>query len=186
VLHCCGQYFSRLEFSRLWHVSRLDTRFSAGLENRSRRWHRRHPTDEAQHRPASHDVPGRSSRAAFQHFVRRLAALERRLGVHGNLRTPALAVDRDVSRRWEIVEEDRLRREVERELRIRREHPALWRQMDEGRVARNQATAVLNRRLRAEGLRPVEVKRSLQQRVRKLQQPDVRTRAGTARRTRST
>jgi hypothetical protein len=84
------------------------------------------------------------------------------------------------SRRMKILEEEYLRRNVAREERLRAENPALWQELDLARQARNQDSAAVNRRLRAEGLRPVALEPSLGQRVKKLQQLEARNKAESA------
>jgi hypothetical protein len=84
------------------------------------------------------------------------------------------------SRRTKILEEEFLRRAVEREKRLRADDPALWRELDLARQARNQETAAVNRRLRAEGLRPVSLELALSQRVKKLQQLEAPNKAKSA------
>jgi hypothetical protein len=83
----------------------------------------------------------------------------------------------------EIIEKEHLRRDVARESAFREKHPRLWCELEKARKGRNRETAALNRRLRAEGLRPVRLEPSLEQRVKKLQQLDARESARTATRT---
>jgi hypothetical protein len=87
---------------------------------------------------------------------------------------------REIERRSEILKEHFLRQDVARFDALRRENPTLWREVETGRRARNRDTAALNRRLRAEGLSPVELEPSLAQRVKKLKQIEARERARTA------
>jgi hypothetical protein len=88
----------------------------------------------------------------------------------------------EMSRRMEILEEEFLRRDVARDEALRQENPSLWRHMESGRRARNRETAALNRRLRAEGLRPIEPQLSLAQRVKKLQRLEALNKAKSAKR----
>jgi hypothetical protein len=90
----------------------------------------------------------------------------------------------DMVRRMEIIEEEFLRRDVERESAMRLEHPERWRALENARRARNRDKAGLNRRLRAEGLAPVSLELSLAQRVKKLQQLERSDRARSAKATR--
>jgi hypothetical protein len=87
-----------------------------------------------------------------------------------------------MSRRMEILEEEFLRRDVTRDEALRKEDPSLWRQLENGRLARNRETAALNRRLRAEGLQPIEPQLSLAQRVKKLQRLEALNKAKSAKR----
>jgi len=88
----------------------------------------------------------------------------------------------EMSRRMEILEEEFLRRDLTRDEALRKQNPSLWRQMESQRRARNRETAVLNRRLRAEGLRPIEPQLSLEQRVKKLQRLEASNKAKSAKR----
>jgi hypothetical protein len=92
----------------------------------------------------------------------------------------ALDVLREIQRRQEILEEHFLREAVARDEALRAGNPTLWRQMETGRRERNRKNAVLNRRLRAEGLQPVALEPSLAQSVKKLKQIEARERARTA------
>ena len=58
-------------------------------------------------------------------------------------------------------------------------NPTLWRAIEKDRRVRNQETSALNRRLRAEGLRPVKLEPSLDQCLKKLKRLESRTRART-------
>ena len=98
----------------------------------------------------------------------------------GGRRTRALVPELEFERRWHIIDEDHLRREVAREEALRKERPDLWREREDQRRARNRERIELNRRLRAEGCRPVELAPSLKQRLKKLQQIEARRRAATA------
>ena len=111
--------------------------------------------------------------AAFRDVLRRLDAIERRL----SRSTPSVHGHSDLLRRWEILEEERLRSRVAEDTALQRENPARWREIEKVRRVRNRETSALNRRLRAEGLRPMELEPSLEQRVKKLQQLEARTRA---------
>jgi hypothetical protein len=86
----------------------------------------------------------------------------------------------DSDRRLEIIEEEHLRRDIARHSALREKHPDLWGELEQARKSRNRETGALNRRLRAEGLRPVKLEPSLEQRVKKLQQLDARESARTA------
>jgi hypothetical protein len=121
----------------------------------------------------------RPTAATIRSIIRRLDALEhclRHRGTRGAKRS-------DFGRRWEILEEHSLRRQVARDEALRNENPALWRQLEISRRARNRETAALNRRLRADGLRPVELELSLAQRVKKLRQLEARNKAESAKQT---
>jgi hypothetical protein len=83
-------------------------------------------------------------------------------------------------RRLAIIKEEFFRRQVADHSMIQIEQPALWQALEKGRLELNRETALLNRRLRAEGLRPIELEPSLPQRVKKLQQLDARKSARTA------
>ena len=82
----------------------------------------------------------------------------------------------------EILQEEFLRRDVAREEALRKENPTLWRQMESARRARNRENAAVNRRLRAEGLPPIEPQLSLAQRVKKLQRLEASNKAKSAKR----
>jgi hypothetical protein len=82
----------------------------------------------------------------------------------------------------DILQEEFLRRDVARDEALRKENPALWRRLESGRRARNRETAALNRRLRAEGLRPIEPQLSMSQRVKKLQRLEASNKAKSAKR----
>jgi hypothetical protein len=97
--------------------------------------------------------------------------------------TPAVRAFREFERRREILEGYFLRRQVAYDETLRKGNPTLWRQLETGRRARNREKAALNRRLRAEGLRPVELELSSAQRVKKLQQLEARNKAESAKRT---
>jgi hypothetical protein len=86
----------------------------------------------------------------------------------------------DSKRRIQIIEEEHLRRDIARHSALREKHPDLWGELEKVRKSRNRETAALNRRLRAEGLRPVRLEPSLEQRVKKLQQLEARESARTA------
>jgi len=130
-------------------------------------------------RTTSREIPVRPTAATFREIIRRLDAIERRLN-HGGTRT---APDSDFARKFEIIEAEHLRRQVARHSLLQQENPILWRKLEMERRARNRQTAVLNRRLRAEGLHPVELEPSLAQRMKKLQQIDARESTRTATRT---
>lgn len=87
----------------------------------------------------------------------------------------------DGSLRWNIIQEDLLRRRIANDETFRKEHPSLWKQREADRVARNREVAALNRRLRSAGLRPVDPEPSLAQRVKKLRRLESTNRAETAR-----
>jgi hypothetical protein len=96
-----------------------------------------------------------------------------------------LADLREFDRRRDIIEEH-LRRRIARDGTLRRRDPTEWKDREKGRLARNRETAAINRRLRAEGLRPIELEPSFERRVKKLQQLEAPNRARTAtRKTRS-
>src|SRR5262245_16584700 len=88
----------------------------------------------------------------------------------------------DWRRRDQILEEDYLRHRVERHAALRDKDPILWRSLEQARLKRNRERSVLNRRLRAEGLQPLELEASFDQDVKKLQRLERQERAGTARR----
>jgi hypothetical protein len=119
--------------------------------------------------------------ATIRSIIRRLDALERRLqGRRGGTQGPS-----DFERKWQILEEHELREEVERDEAFSKRNPEIWRKMESDRRARNKKTTVLNRRLRAEGLRPVPLTLSLAERVKKLRQLEAMNNARTAKRTAS-
>jgi hypothetical protein len=101
--------------------------------------------------------------------------------MHQKRPNPCSQLD-EISRRMEILEEEFLRRDVARAEALRKDNPAAWRQIESCRRARNRETAALNRRLRAEGLRPVALELSLARRVKKLQQIAARNHAKSAKR----
>jgi hypothetical protein len=68
----------------------------------------------------------------------------------------------DSDRRLEIIEEEHLRRDVARESEFREKYPRSWDELEKARKSRNRETAALNRRLRAERLRPVRLEPSLE------------------------
>jgi hypothetical protein len=88
-------------------------------------------------------------------------------------------------RRWDIVEEEHVRRRLAQDTILRRDNPARWRELEKARRARNRETSALNRRLRAEGLQPLELEPSFEQRVKKLQRLEASTRAQSATRKRA-
>ena len=65
--------------------------------------------------------------------------------------------------RSSILEEERLRRSIERDERSREARPGVWRICEEARRAENREIAKTNRRLRAIGLEPVRLQPSLSQ-----------------------
>jgi hypothetical protein len=130
-------------------------------------------------RTSSRAIPVGPKAATFREIIRRLDAIERRLNHGGTRAVP----ESDFARQFEIIEEERLRRQVARQSLLRQENPILWRKLEMDRRARNREKAVLNRRLRAEGLHPVELEPSLAQRMKKLQQIDARESTRTATRT---
>jgi hypothetical protein len=135
------------------------------------------PSSEVSTMPRSTSPPSvRPSISALREILRRLDSIERRLN------RPASRVygQSDLMRRWDIVEEEQLRRRVARDTALRRDDPTQWRAREQERRARNQETSALNRRLRAEGLPPMELEPSLEQRVKKLQQLEARTGAESA------
>jgi hypothetical protein len=96
-----------------------------------------------------------------------------------------LADLREFDRRRDIIEEEHLRRQIARDGALRRNDPTEWKDGEKG-LARNCETAAINRRLRADGLRPIELEPSFERRVKKLQQLEAPNRARTAtRKTRS-
>jgi hypothetical protein len=119
----------------------------------------------------------RLSAAAFRDVLRRLDVIERRLAGRS---TDSTHGSSDLMRRWDIVEEERLRRRVADDTALRRDNPVRWRELERIRRTQNRETSALNRRLRAEGLGPMELAPTLEQRVKKLQQLEVRNRAGSA------
>jgi hypothetical protein len=127
-------------------------------------------------RTTSHAIPLRPTTATLREIIRRLDAIERRLN-HGGTRT---VPESNFSRKLAIIEEEHLRSQVARHSALRKENPVLWCKPEMDRRARNRDTAALNRKLRAEGLHPVELEPSLAQRMKKLQQLDARETAETA------
>jgi hypothetical protein len=91
-----------------------------------------------------------------------------------------LTAIREFDRRQSIIDEEHLRRLIARDGALQRDDPAEWEKREKSRLARNRETAAINRRLRAEKLRPIELEPSFEQRVKKLQQLEARNRAGTA------
>jgi hypothetical protein len=79
-----------------------------------------------------------------------------------------------------IIEEHHLEQSIAREEAVRRDHPDLWQRAETARIARNNAQADLNRKLRAAGCEPVRQELSLKQKVRKLRQLQARNRAEVA------
>jgi hypothetical protein len=82
--------------------------------------------------------------------------------------------------RMRIIEEHYLRREIAREEALRRERPDSWRDSETERIARNRAQTELNRKLRDAGCQPMATELSLKQKMKKLQQLEVRNRAEVA------
>jgi len=76
-----------------------------------------------------------------------------------------------------IIEEHRLRTEVERDERARRESPDYWRWRENLRLQGDRADVELNRKLREAGCRPVPRSLTLAEKVKKLQQLEARNRA---------
>jgi len=114
-------------------------------------------------------------RAAIRDLDSRVRALERRLAPVR--RGPSRSALPQLELRLRIIEEEALRREVEREEVLHRDRPDWWQQSEQERRARNRAKGPLNRRLRAAGLRPVALELSLAQRMQKLRRLEVRNRA---------
>lgn len=83
----------------------------------------------------------------------------------------------EAERRNRIIQEFRLRRDIEYEEKIRRESPDYWRWKEAMRLESNRADAELNRQLRAAGCRPVSRSLTLKEKVKKLQQLESRNRA---------
>lgn len=73
-----------------------------------------------------------------------------------------------------------MRLQVAREAELKKENPALWRKIEQARLQRNRKTESINKRLRAERLRPMELEPSLDQRVKKLKQLEARAFARSA------
>ena len=91
-----------------------------------------------------------------------------------------LAATREFDRRRDIIAEEHLRRHIARDSALRRDDPAEWERREKSRLARNLETAAINRRLRSEGLRPIDLEPPLAQRVKELKQLEARNRARTA------
>jgi len=104
--------------------------------------------------------------------------LQRRLG---RRHAPKLEGSDDWRLRWNIIQEDLLRREVAADEALRTKDPELWKQKEVARLARNREIAALNQRLRNAGLRPESLRPSLKQRMKKLQRLESSNRAETAR-----
>jgi len=119
----------------------------------------------------------RPTAAAFRDVVRRLDAIERRLTSRST--EPAYRPS-DLMRRWDILDEERLRGQIARDGALRRDDLTEWKNREKRRLARNRETVAVNRRLRAEGLRPIELEPSFAQRVKKLKQLEAGNRARTA------
>ncbi|HVC21601.1 MAG TPA: hypothetical protein VNE16_16135 [Vicinamibacterales bacterium] len=115
---------------------------------------------------------------ALRDLDARVRALERRLAP-ARRKSPGSVLPH-LELRLRIIEEDALRREVEREEALRRERPDWWQQRERERRARNRAKGPLNRRLRAEGFRPVALEPSLGQKMQKLKRLEARNRAEVA------
>lgn len=119
----------------------------------------------------------KSTKALLRDIARRVETLERHL-IAG--RTRDFRSRRgDSALRWNIIEEDRLRREIEREQMFRREQPVEWRRRERERLFRNREHADVDRRLRAVGLRARIRELSLKQKMQKLKQLEARNRAET-------
>jgi hypothetical protein len=71
--------------------------------------------------------------------------------------------------RWQIIDADVLRREIASDEKVRREQPAVWRDLEQRRLARNRETIELNRQLRAAGCEPMTLRPSLAQKLKMLQ-----------------
>lgn len=74
-----------------------------------------------------------STKAILKDVVRRLDALERRLARGSTM--PGAPRVTDWMLRWNILQEDRLRREIAREEALRRERPDEWRRRERERIA---------------------------------------------------
>ena len=125
----------------------------------------------------SRRVPSTFSPAAFRDIVRRLDALERRVGGgrprHGHS-SPAKS---DILRKWDIVAEHNLRRDIAHDETLARDQPETWRRLEAQRLTRNRERATLNRRLRLEGLPLVALEPSLKRRAQQLKQLEATNRA---------
>jgi len=110
--------------------------------------------------------------------LNQLKALQRRLG---RRHAPKLEGSDDWRLRWNIIQEDLLRREVAADEALRTKDPELWKQKEVARLARNREIAALNQRLRNAGLRPESLRPSLKQRMKKLQRLESSNLAETAR-----
>ena len=104
--------------------------------------------------------------------------LQRRLG---RRHAPKLEGSDDWRLRWNIIQEDLLRREVAADEALRTKDPELWKQKEVARLARNREIAALNQRLRNAGLLPESLRPSLKQRMKKLQRLESSNLAETAR-----
>jgi len=104
--------------------------------------------------------------------------LQRRLG---RRHAPKLEGSDDWRLRWNIIQEDLLRREVAADEALRTKDPELWKQKEVARLARNREIAALNQRLRNAGLLPESLRPSLKQRMKRQQRLESSNRAETAR-----
>jgi hypothetical protein len=109
----------------------------------------------------------------------RLNEMPRTIGRRHDPGRASAAID-ESGRRIEIIEEEYLRLQVAREAELKKENPALWRKIEQARLQRNRKTESINKRLRAERLRPMELEPSLDQRVKKLKQLEARAFARSA------
>ena len=110
--------------------------------------------------------------------LNQLKALQRRLG---RRHAAKLEADDELRLRWNIIQEDLLRREIAADQAVRTKDPELWKRREMARLARNREIAALNQRLRNAGLRPESLRPSLKQRMKKLQRLESINRAETAR-----
>ncbi len=157
------------------------------IDGRPATWHRRLPALErfAMPRAKSGQESGRSfvSRREFETLAHRVLALERRSRVaspKASAPRSAASLIAEFERKSLILDEWRLRKDVERERTIREQDPDAWRRLNAERIDRNRATAMLNERLRAAECRPMSLEMSLTQRERKLQRLMARNEAETA------
>ena len=122
-------------------------------------------------------------RPVLQEILRRLDALERRVRTQSRRSQPGATNASQILRRGDILEEESLRREIVGDQALAHRNPTLWQSFESGRLVRNRELLVLNNRLQAEGLPPVELCPSLKQRKQKLKRLEAANRAASARRT---
>ncbi len=134
------------------------------------------------HRPRKASAASKQT-PTLEDLARRIETLERRLGSRRS--GPSGSAPSDTMLRWNLIEEDRLRREIAAEGALRREQPDVWRERERARLAQRRESATLARRLRAEGLPRPYSEPTLPQKVKKLRQLEARNRSELATRRRA-